>query len=721
MTQESEEVTKFSSTGQQEDPSVDLPARVVCICGGDGFPRGSGTAVRIALVGRALQQEGIHFHLLHCGPTPTLVNTTRHGSHEGVTYEYTGPLKRPENFILRGLVYIACVLNATRHLTALRFAQVRPAVYLYVMFGPLNLYFGLLCRVLGLPLVQELCEWWPGEPTCSPFSRWLYRRAIYANATGALCITETIENRVRQASLSANPGLKIHHLPSLLDTRKFGLQARKSSKLLGEAPAFLWCGTVNGWVQDVLFLISALALVIQRGNACRLYVVGACREDTRERIQKHIQEQGLPAESVVLTGWVEDEWLSEAYRSAKALLLPLWDDDRSRTRMPNKLAEYLCSARPVITSHVGVMQDRLNHFENAYVVTPGRQAEFADAMIHVLQNPDWAARIGAKGREDCLAQFDYRLQAENLAAFFRSCMDEPIHISKSERLVQRARRFLRNLVCALFAMGLIATGSIYRARSRAFADGVITAVYFHKPNRRLFEKCVHWLRKNGYVFVSEQDVISFLEGKQKLPKGAVWLSFDDGAAQLMQDVLPVIKQEHIPVTWFIPSDIILRDGRFPWVQEESKGTRDGKGRHAITVEELLEVSQLPEITIGSHTATHAVLPWCRTDCLDREIRASKLSLQEMLRQEVRSFSYPNGQIDPRSEKLLPFCGYNFAVTTESRLVRADDNPWRIPRFSVADNLFFPEAICNLVGVWRPSIDRLKSIQNGKWFSRNSSR
>src|SRR2546429_2660527 len=52
-------------------------------------------------------------------------------------------------------------------------------------------------------------------------------------------------------------------------------------------------------------------------------------------------------------------------RDATALLLPLWDDDRSRTRMPNKLGEYLASGKPVIVGrrseeHTSELQSRLH-------------------------------------------------------------------------------------------------------------------------------------------------------------------------------------------------------------------------------------------------------------------------------------------------------------------------------------------------------------------------
>ena len=49
-------------------------------------------------------------------------------------------------------------------------------------------------------------------------------------------------------------------------------------------------------------------------------------------------------------------------------------------------------------------------------------------------------------------------------------------------------------------------------------------------------------------------------------------------------------------------------------------------------------------------------------------------------------------------------GYRIAATTENAFVTSKSNPYLVPRFSVADEISFPEAICNMVGVWRPVID-----------------
>jgi glycosyltransferase involved in cell wall biosynthesis len=101
----------------------------------------------------------------------------------------------------------------------------------------------------------------------------------------------------------------------------------------------------------------------------------------------------------------------------------MWDTDTSRARMPNKLAEYLASGRPVITSAVGDLLDFLADGVNAYIGKPGDERDFADNMISVLEDPKRATHIGGAGQRTCIDRLDYRFQIDALSKFFIRCIE----------------------------------------------------------------------------------------------------------------------------------------------------------------------------------------------------------------------------------------------------------------------------------------------------------
>jgi poly-beta-1,6-N-acetyl-D-glucosamine N-deacetylase len=706
-------MSSFDSTKTQH--------QVICVCGGFGFPQGDASTARITIVGRALQAAGIKFGLLHCGPSPIAVNTRRSGVHEGISFEYTTLLRRPANKLARMLVYMWGIWGLTVRLSQLWPARRRTAVYLYVMEGLLNPYVGCLCWILGLPVVQELCEWSPGDSlsiegrrwkvaSCSAFTRWLHRKPMFKLATGVLAISSAIEKRVRERAVEVNPHLRIHRLPNVVDAKRFALASPTMSSLDPLVPNFVYCGT---WMLDVVFIIRAFALTKLSGYRSKLTMVGRYTEAQNAMIREYATDRGLSPGELVLTGYVDERTLESSYKTSAALLMPLRQDDRSFTRLPNKMGEYLASGRPVISCKIGDLTDFLIDDVNAYLGEPGDERDFADKMIAVLRDPDRAKQIGVAGQRAGMAQLDYRGHVDKLGRFFVDCI---VHGQKRRFTQKRTGRMsrgfvaLRNSFCGSLALCVIASGGVRRAKRRALSGDVVTAIYFHKPNRRLFARCIRWLIKNGYQFISENDLVDILYRRQKPPKGAVWLSFDDGCKELL-DVLPLIRIQQIPITLFIPTGIVQGSGLFPWLHRPSPGglpsghaSASSDPRDSLAVDEVIRVARYPEVTIGSHTMSHALTTGLTEEEAGVELGESKRTLESWTGAEVKCLAYPEGQFDGGERLFLERFGYAMAATTENALVTPETDPYRVPRLTVADDIYFPEAICNLVGVWRPAID-----------------
>jgi glycosyltransferase involved in cell wall biosynthesis len=419
---------EFQMAGS-ENPAVDERLRasysegqyqVICVCGGLGFPI-SASAKRIVNVGRALIAAGIHFRVLHCGPTPLALNDRRSGVYFGIPFQYTTWLKRPTSKLIRIPTYVWGLVNLMARLVRASVARHRTAVYLYAMDGPLALSVGLVCKVLGIPVVQEMCEWFPVHPNRGKFTRWLYRGPIFANATGLLAISTLIERLVRDISESVNPRLRIHLLPSVVDARPIVDAPAPRGGRSGE-PRFVWCGV--GYINDVHFMVRVLALLHREGHPCRLRLISAVYAIwTPDSLRGYALEQGLSPDALEFTGALDDAALIENYKSATALLLPMWDNDQSKARIPNKLAEYMAAGRPVITSAVGDLAAFLQHGVNAYLGGPGSERDFADNMLAVMEDPARAARIGAAGQKTCLERLDFRYRSATLSRFFVECIE----------------------------------------------------------------------------------------------------------------------------------------------------------------------------------------------------------------------------------------------------------------------------------------------------------
>jgi poly-beta-1,6-N-acetyl-D-glucosamine N-deacetylase len=266
---------------------------------------------------------------------------------------------------------------------------------------------------------------------------------------------------------------------------------------------------------------------------------------------------------------------------------------------------------------------------------------------------------------------------------------------------------IRKLICGVLALFLLRTRRARLASERAFSGDVVTSIFFHNPGKRLFERCVSWLIHKGYTLISVEELVEILQKKRPFPRGAAWISLDDGYREWRTNLLPIIRKYRVPVTLFIPSGIVESDGTFPWLRKRTSETTPT--RHSLTLDELKEISRYPEVAIGGHTGGHTVTTTCTQDELKVEIGGSKHLLEFWTGKPVCSFAYPEGRYDGRERQTLLEFEYSIAATTQAAFVDKETDPLFVPRFCVPDKVTFAEAICNMVGIWQAFLAPLKEF------------
>jgi len=300
------------------------------------------------------------------------------------------------------------------------------------------------------------------------------------------------------------------------------------------------------------------------------------------------------------------------------------------------------------------------------------------------------------------------------------------------------KRVVRNGIGTILAWMLISLGRLKNAKHMAFSQNVILPIAFHNPDKKLFSRTILWLRKNGFVFLSLNQLIDIIIHKTACPQGAVWISLDDGWKDNIEHVIPAVVKLDIPVTIFICTGAV-EEGTFWWrkvqicpkaiLKESSKvetlkqipeserqeiiGQIDRAcntfPREAMSIEEVKNIASIPQVTIGTHTVSHPILPNCPDDQIEYELKESKRKLEGWTGKKIIAFAYPNGSFDGREKRILETCGYKFAATTESKFATADTNAYLFPRHVVMDDGSFSENLCHALGVWQTVVKRLKLL------------
>jgi len=382
---------------------------VWCICMGIGYP-GLAQASRITMVGRALQAAGCRFRVCHVGANP-LREVPSSGAHEGIPFQYY-----PEDItycrsrLARRLVYLRGLRAVLREIKSARQKGEKIVVYSWLSTNPATVWFRYMLRKLSIPVITEANEWWPGKLVH-------IRRSIPVLQSDKLLVISTaIEERFRKMFFGHRiPILKI---PILTDVLKVLPGVTSLETQTGDS-FILWCGNAASSPKDISFMLEVMAQVSKAGCASRLVIAGRTTEQFMRDVRKLIEERNIPDGIIEIAGYLPDEELSRCMSAASGLLLPLWaDEERSVCRFPTKLAEYLATARPVITSPVGEVGVYLSAGPSAFLCPSGDVAAYAGAVEKIVQDRRMAAEVGMRGRKVAEENFDYRTHANELLDFF---------------------------------------------------------------------------------------------------------------------------------------------------------------------------------------------------------------------------------------------------------------------------------------------------------------
>jgi peptidoglycan/xylan/chitin deacetylase (PgdA/CDA1 family) len=220
------------------------------------------------------------------------------------------------------------------------------------------------------------------------------------------------------------------------------------------------------------------------------------------------------------------------------------------------------------------------------------------------------------------------------------------------------KKKIRDITAALAGILLHISGSVGKAKKKIEREYILP-LYFHNPEKKLFHNVIKWLKDNDFSLISTRELIDVIKRRETPQKRTAWITFDDGWRRNLENVIPTVVEYDVPVTFFISTypvensgffwwsvinrykkELVLRYGikrpeiwRLSWpeiknIVNELETNGSKMQREAMTVREVIEISKLPQVTIGSHTVHHPIVKHCSETELISEILDSKLTLEK---------------------------------------------------------------------------------------------
>lgn len=180
-----------------------------------------------------------------------------------------------------------------------------------------------------------------------------------------------------------------------------------------------------------------------------------------------------------------------------------------------------------------------------------------------------------------------------------------------------------------------------------------------------FKDQISWMRKQGAVFVSLDQVYQSFKSKKPLPKNAVAITFADNYVGFYKYALPIIVKEKIPVTQFVHTGFV--------------GAQTGRPK--MDWSQLSKCIKTGLVKVGSQTVTHpADITKMPKGQMIRELYQSAENIGHDLGHAAVYFAYPNGKFNRAVAKEVEKAGYRMAFTEECEPLESAPNLFLVPRY-----------------------------------------
>lgn len=172
------------------------------------------------------------------------------------------------------------------------------------------------------------------------------------------------------------------------------------------------------WEFQVDELVQSLVQIVQSRSTVRVLVIGKGEQGQEHDLLVRAQHAGIAA-ALDYRGWIEPEQIPALLAQATLALVPVDNTLINQARCSAKLIELIAAGVPVVASRVGQMAEYVQIGVNGWLVEPHQPVAFAQAVLHLLDQPHHLQHMRQHGWQTLHAYTWERLaqQAEAACAY----------------------------------------------------------------------------------------------------------------------------------------------------------------------------------------------------------------------------------------------------------------------------------------------------------------
>jgi glycosyltransferase involved in cell wall biosynthesis len=261
------------------------------------------------------------------------------------------------------------------------------------------------------PFLLEVRDLWPEfgvsmgvlkNPILIALARWL-ENFLYARATHILVNSPAYKEYMIGKGVPEN---KVTYIPYGTDVDMFNPEVDGSSvrKKLGLEDKFvvLYAGAL-GQANDIDTILRGAERLNREPKIC-IVLFGDGKE--RARLESESERMKLP--NVIFAGVCPKKEMPLVIASADVCLAILQDVPMFRTTYPNKVFDYMASARATVLVIDGVVRDVIEASNGGVFVQPGNDEQLANTILELSKDSPRVKQMGLNARTYLVKHLDRR-------------------------------------------------------------------------------------------------------------------------------------------------------------------------------------------------------------------------------------------------------------------------------------------------------------------------
>lgn len=390
-----------------------MKVKKVLIFTDESFPHGMAATNRIISYAKGFIHNGVDCNVICFRKTENkekYVNVSVKGVYEGIKFDYlSSSTLKSEYFIKRRLDLIYSNLRLLGFSLG-KIDKSTLSIY-YSSHTSSAILIWLANKLKGGKFVKEQSE----HPLVyidnrNFLSKILYKTFHFKLFDANLLMTKKLIEYYN--GISDTPNL---HVPMTVALKRFNPDLRNHTP---HKHKILYTGQLDDNKDGVDVLLEAFAEVVKKHETYHLYLYGPANSEEGLKKYHDLVKDFDMAANVHFKGLVTRDVITKKVLNANILVLPRPDSLQAQNGFPTKLGEYLASGNPTLVTSVGEIPNYLKDKENTFMATPGDVLSLKKKLFEIIENYDFAQKVGLNGRKTAETHFNNINQTKSIINYF---------------------------------------------------------------------------------------------------------------------------------------------------------------------------------------------------------------------------------------------------------------------------------------------------------------